>query len=79
MKELENPEATIEQSQESQQEPHHLSRAELSPVHHTANLLIQQLAEVPDGDIVGEIVVNALKLLRDQTNRGDIKLINTSR
>ena len=78
MKELENPEATIEQSQESQQEPTHLSRAELDPVHHTANLLIQQLSKIPDGDMVGEIVANALKLLRDQTNRGDIKLINVS-
>ena len=28
--------------------------------------------------MVGEIVANALKLLRDQTNRGDIKLINVS-
>ena len=28
--------------------------------------------------MVGEIVANALKLLRDQTNRGDIKLLNKS-
>jgi uncharacterized protein (TIGR00730 family) len=40
--------------------------------------LLNALASVPDGDMVGEIVANALKLLRDQTNRGDIKLINKS-
>src|SRR5205809_1234562 len=28
--------------------------------------------------MVGEIVANAIKLLRDQTNRGDVKLINKS-
>ena len=33
---------------------------------------------MPDGDLIGEIVANALKLLRDNTNRGDIKLINKS-
>jgi uncharacterized protein (TIGR00730 family) len=33
---------------------------------------------VPDGDMVGEILETALKLLRDQTNRADVKLINKS-
>ena len=78
MKELDSPEETLEQSQESLQVPHQLSRSDLDPVHQTANHLIQQLAKVPDGDMVGEIIANALKLLRDQTNRGDIKLINVS-
>jgi uncharacterized protein (TIGR00730 family) len=78
MKETDSPEETLEQSQESLQAPTQLSRSDLDPVHHTANLLIQQLAAVPDGDMVGEIIANALKLLRDQTNRGDIKLINVS-
>ena len=78
MKEIDSPEATLEQSQESKQVPTQLSRTDLESVHHTANQLIQQLEVVPDGDLVGEIVANALKLLRDQTNRGDIKLINVS-
>ena len=78
MKELDSPEENIEQSQESQQPPTQLSRADLDAVHQTANRLIEQLADVPDGDMVGEVVANALKLLRDQTNRGDIKLINKS-
>jgi uncharacterized protein (TIGR00730 family) len=78
MKETDSPEENIEQSQESTEQPTRLSRSDLDGVHHTANLLIEQLAAVPDGDMVGEIVANALKLLRDQTNRGDIKLINKS-
>ena len=36
------------------------------------------LHHVPDGDLVGEIVANALKLLRDQTNRGDVSFIDKS-
>src|SRR5262245_60859383 len=67
-----------EQSQESSESPHILSRTQLSEVHDAARVLMERLAEVPDGDMVGEIVANALKLLRDQTNRGDIKLINKS-
>ena len=41
-----------------------------------ADQLIAELKNLPDGDLVGEIVANSLKLLRDETNRGDIKLIN---
>jgi uncharacterized protein (TIGR00730 family) len=78
MKEIDSPEETLEQSQETLQTPTQLSRSDLDAVHHTANTLIQQLSKVADGDMVGEIVANALKLLRDQTNRGDIKLINVS-
>src|SRR6058998_3979848 len=78
MKENDSPEESIEQSQESAQVPVRLSRADLDKVHATANQLIEELQEVPDGDMVGEIIANALKLLRDQTNRGDIKLINKS-
>jgi uncharacterized protein (TIGR00730 family) len=69
---------TTEQSQESTESPHVLSRSELQDVHDAATVLIERLCAVPDGDMVSEIVANALKLLRDQTNRGDIKLINKS-
>ena len=54
------------------------SRMELAPVREIAGRLVEQLHDVPDGDMVGEIIENSLKLLRDQTNRGDIKLINKS-
>src|SRR6185369_12095282 len=73
-----NPVNSIEQSQESAEAPHIASRQELDRVHQAAAALLNELEHVPDGDNVGEIVVNALKLLRDQTNRGDVKLINKS-
>ena len=67
-----------EQSQETTQAPTVLGRADLEQIHTHANSLIEALEDVPDGDLGGEIVANALKLLRDRTNRGDIKLINVS-
>src|SRR5687768_7055804 len=70
--------ANIEQSQETVEAPNVVSRSDLTNVHKLASALIDELTTIPDGDLVGEIVANALKLLRDQTNRGDIKLINKS-
>jgi uncharacterized protein (TIGR00730 family) len=67
-----------EQSQESREPAHVISRADLAEVNELAETLIRQLADVPEGDLVGEIVANSLKLLRDRTNRGDVKLINKS-
>jgi uncharacterized protein (TIGR00730 family) len=67
-----------EQSQETSEEPHVLSRADLAGVQAMAEQVIEGLKKVPDGDLVGEIIANGLKLLRDRTNRGDIKLINKS-
>jgi uncharacterized protein (TIGR00730 family) len=67
-----------EQSQETAEPAHVISRHDLVPVNALADKLIDQLREMPDGDMVGEIIANAMKLLRDQTNRGDIKLINKS-
>jgi uncharacterized protein (TIGR00730 family) len=78
MKELDSTDNNQEQSQESTQPATVIDRADLTEVHNIANALVEALANVPDGDMVGEIVANALKLLRDQTNRGDIKLINKS-
>src|SRR3954471_6412556 len=68
----------VEQSQETISSPAVVTREQLDGVHKIASQLIEELRDVPDGDLVGEIVANALKLLRDQTNRGDIKLINKS-
>src|SRR3954464_207113 len=78
MKELDTTDNNQEQSQESTQPATVVDRADLTEVHDYANKLLEALADVPDGDMVGEIVANSLKLLRDQTNRGDIKLINKS-
>jgi uncharacterized protein (TIGR00730 family) len=70
--------AASEETQESAEEPVVVSRSQLEEVHHTANELIAQLKKVSDGDLVGEIVANALLLLRNEANRGDLKLINKS-
>ena len=61
----------VEQSQETISSPNVVPREQLDGVHRVASQLIDELRSVPDGDLVGEIVANALKLLRDQTNRGD--------
>ncbi len=74
----ENDVANLEQSQETVEAPVRVPREELGRVHELASALIDELRNVPDGDMVAEIVANGLKLLRDQTNRGDIKLINKS-
>ena len=71
-------ESNLEQSQESTEPAIALTRADLSRVQHHAEQLITALESVHDGDMVAEIVDNTLKLLRDKTNRGDIKLINKS-
>ena len=68
----------LEQSQETLAPAFVASTASLNAINRHADHLIEALQEVPDGDMVAEIVANGLKLLRDQTNRGDIKLINKS-
>src|SRR5687767_10768228 len=73
MREADNIDNNIEQSQETVQPGHTLTREDVSDVHAAAAELLSRLQDVPDGDLVGEIIANALKLLRDQTNRGDIK------
>jgi uncharacterized protein (TIGR00730 family) len=78
MKRQEAQEANVEQSQESSEPAIALTRADRSRVQHHAEQLIAALESVHDGDMVAEIVDNTLKLLRDKTNRGDIKLINKS-
>jgi uncharacterized protein (TIGR00730 family) len=71
-------ETSTEQSQETSEPALIVSNDQLAGVQATAAKLIEELRHIPDGDMVGEIVENAMKLLRDQTNRGDIKLINKS-
>ena len=78
MKEVDGIDNNTEQSQETTEPPVRLSRSQLDRVHELGSNLIDELRHVPEGDLVGEIVANALKLLRDQTNRGDIKLIDKS-
>jgi uncharacterized protein (TIGR00730 family) len=79
MKEIDASESNVvEQSQETVASPQKARRSDLTRVHELASQLIDELEQVANGDMVGEIVANGMKLLRDQTNRGDIKLINKS-
>ena len=68
----------LEQTQESTQKPVVVPKQDLTTVYHLADRLMRELDKVADGDMVGEVIETALKLLRDQTNRADIKLINKS-
>jgi len=77
MKQSDGSEDT-EQSQETTEPAIVASKDETAHARDIAAALIHELRNIPDGDMVGEIVENAMKLLRDQTNRGDIKLINKS-
>src|SRR5688572_28593519 len=65
MKEADTVDNNIEQSQETTQAPAVLDRADLVEIHAAASKLIEQLRQVPDGDLVGEVIANSLKLLRD--------------
>jgi uncharacterized protein (TIGR00730 family) len=66
----------LEQSQESLEPAHKAPELDLAHVRQLAAQLQQELAAFPDGDLVAEMIDNSMKLLRDQTNRGDIKLMN---
>ena len=78
MKEIDTLDNNLEQSQESTQAATVVPQDELGDIHAAGAKLVEALRKVTDGDLVGEIVANALKLLRDQTNRGDLKLIDKS-
>src|ERR1700722_10265993 len=67
LKHMDNIAENLEQSQETIEKAHVVRRSDLTQVHKLAAELIAELERVPDGDMVGEIISNALKLLRDQT------------
>ncbi len=73
-----NDNQNLEQTQESSQHSPKASDSELDEVNLLAGQLADRLGQLPEGDLVGQIILNAMKLLRDRTNRGDIKLINKS-
>ena len=72
------PPRDIEQSVDSAEPSLSVRRRDLKPAHKAAGRLLDALADVQGGDLVGEIVATAMKLLRDQTNRGDVKLIDNA-
>lgn len=78
LNERDNPVNNLEQSQGTHEAAKPVSQDKLAEILATAEPLMASLAHHPDGDLVAEIIDNSLKLLRDQTNRGDVKLINKS-
>ncbi len=68
----------LEQTQETAQKPHVVAKADYDSVMDSSQALLGELAKVPDGDLIAEMVTNAVKLLRDRNNRGDLKLVNKS-
>jgi uncharacterized protein (TIGR00730 family) len=69
---VENPEQTQESAEPAQKATEH----DVARAKQLATDLVAELQHLPSGDLVGDMIDNALKLLRDQTNRGDMKLIN---
>lgn len=72
------PPRDIEQATETAEPRHSVRKCDLKPVHAAAEQLVKALDDISGGDLVAEIVTTALKLLRDDTNRGDVKLIDKS-
>lgn len=67
----------MEQSQEQITESHQ-ALPDLEAVWAQAQGLLKLLPQLDNGDLVADIIEGAIKLLRDQTNRGDVKLIHKS-
>lgn len=68
----------LEQTQETTEHAHRLARQPFEAAIACVDQLITHLAGIPDGDLIGEMITNTIKLLRDQNNRGDLKLVNKS-
>lgn len=66
----------LEQTQETAERPRLVPQDQFAGLRRQAEELQETLLDLPEGDLVGQMVENSLKLLRDQTNRGDVKLIN---
>ncbi len=78
MKEGDGDDRNLEQTQETSESRHHANRGDVEQLRAAAGPLLEELARIPDGDLVADMVVNSLKLLGDRTNRGDLKLIDKS-
>lgn len=78
MEVIPNPADFVEQSQEAQQPSTVVPPADLAAVWEMAAPLLSELRRLPNGELSGEIVATALKLLRDGSTRADMKLITRS-
>ncbi len=69
---------SLEQTEQTTQKPHVAPREDFESVLSQAQSLADGLQRLPDGDLIAEMIINAVKLLRDRNNRGDLKLANKS-
>jgi uncharacterized protein (TIGR00730 family) len=77
--EIPPPEAQeVEDTLEKQQVVTSVPRGDMGEVHQLATALMEAVDDLPDGDVVNEMIATSLKLLRDRNTRADLKLINTS-
>ncbi len=75
----ENPPQSTEFSTLETKEPNlSVGREQMEGVHLHANALMAEVEKLPGGDLINEMLATTLKLLRDENNRADLKLINTS-
>jgi uncharacterized protein (TIGR00730 family) len=68
----------VEDTIETQEPQIAVGRDQMEEVHAAAKPLMDAVAKLPGGDQITEMLVTSLKLLRDNNNRADLKLINTS-
>lgn len=73
-----NPAQSSEAAQETTQRPSTINRDESKRVHRAATRLLTEVEQLPDGDLISQMIVTSLRLLRDETNRADLKLLNRS-
>jgi uncharacterized protein (TIGR00730 family) len=66
----------IDVTQETSHRPVRASVEQMEQIQEKADALLDVLEHVSEGDLVGHIITTAIKLLRDGTNRGDVKLID---
>lgn len=78
MRSAEEPGNFTEQSQETREPRARVGQSELDRLSDLGAPLLDELGGVQNGDLVGEMLLTALKLLRDETNRGDLKLLSRS-
>ena len=72
------PQRDIEQGTETAEPKVTVRKRDLKDVWQLADDLRDELHEISDGDLVARIVRTAVKLLRDDTNRGDLKLYDNA-
>jgi uncharacterized protein (TIGR00730 family) len=73
-----NPSHSSEAAQETTERASTIDHDESKKLHKAATRLLSEVEQLPDGDLISQMIVTSLRLLRDETNRADLKLLNRS-